>query len=216
MIRLQNLLKMTGIAALLGAGLLLAACGGNGGKSGTPIGDQDMSLGPDNAKITLIEYASVTCAHCAEFNKDVMPELMSKYITPGKIRYVYREFLTPPTEVAAAGTLLARCAGKDQYFKVVDEIMKAQGEMFGDGTTTNALPVLKRIGEAHGVSGAAFDKCVSDPKGLLRLQNNVDKYLKEDNVTGTPTFFINGKKLERKTGTISDFDDAFAPLLAGK
>ena len=208
----HKMLKATGIAALMGAGLLLASCG----DKIAPAGEGDMSLGPDNAKVTLIEYASVTCAHCAEFNKDVMPELMAKYITPGKIRYVYREFLTEPRDVSAAGILLARCSGKANYFKVNDALMKAQGEMFGDGTTTNALPVMLRIAKSFGIDEKSFNKCITDPQGLLRIQNNVDKYLKEDDVTGTPTFFINGKKFERKTGTIADFDEAFAPLLAGK
>ncbi len=200
------------LLALTTTALLLAGCG----KSIKPV-EGDMSLGAgENAKVTLIEYASVTCAHCAEFNKDVMPELMAKYITPGKIRYVYREFLTEPRDVSAAGILLARCSGKENYFKVVDEIMKAQGEMFGDGTTTNALPVLKRIGASVGIKDDAFNKCITDEKGLARIQDNVDKYLKEDDITGTPTFFINGKRFERKTGTVADFDEAFAPLLAGK
>ena len=200
------------LLALTTTALLLASCG----KTIKPV-EGDMSLGAgENAKVTLIEYASVTCAHCAEFNKDVMPELMAKYITPGKIRYVYREFLTEPRDVSAAGILLARCSGKENYFKVVDEIMKAQGEMFGDGTTTNALPVLKRIGASVGIKDDAFNKCITDEKGLARIQDNVDKYLKEDDITGTPTFFINGKRFERKTGTIADFDEAFAPLLAGK
>ena len=200
------------LLALTTTALLLAGCG----KTIKPV-EGDMSLGAgENAKVTLIEYASVTCAHCAEFNKDVMPELMAKYITPGKIRYVYREFLTEPRDVSAAGILLARCSGKENYFKVVDEIMKAQGEMFGDGTTTNALPVLKRIGASVGIKDDAFNKCITDEKGLARIQDNVDKYLKEDDITGTPTFFINGKRFERKTGTVADFDEAFAPLLAGK
>lgn len=204
--------KRTFLAFAAATALLLVGCN----KPIKPV-EGDMSLGAgENAKVTLIEYASVTCAHCAEFNKDVMPELMAKYITPGKIRYVYREFLTEPRDVSAAGILLARCSGKENYFKVIDEIMKAQGEMFGDGTTTNALPVLKRIGVSVGIDEKAFNTCVSDEKGLTRIQDNVDKYLKEDDITGTPTFFINGKRFERKTGTIADFDEAFAPLLAGK
>ena len=208
----RKLLKLATFGAIIGAGLLVASCG----KSVKPV-EGDMSMGAgENAKVTLIEYASVTCAHCAEFNKDVMPELTAKYITNGKIRYVYREFLTEPRDVSAAGILLARCSGKENYFKVVDQIMKAQGEMFGDGTTTNALPVLKRIGASVGIDEKAFNTCISDTKGLTRIQDNVDKYLKEDDITGTPTFFINGKRFERKTGTIADFDEAFAPLLAGK
>ena len=208
----RKLSKLATLGAIVAAGLLVASCG----KSIKPV-EGDMSLGAgENAKVTLIEYASVTCAHCAEFNKDVMPELMAKYITPGKIRYVYREFLTEPRDVSAAGILLARCAGKENYFKVNDAIMKAQAEMFGDGTTANALPVLKRIAASVGIDEKAFNACVSDEKGLTRVQDNVDKYLKEEDITGTPTFFINGKRFERKTGTIADFDEAFAPLLAGK
>jgi len=200
---------LIGLGVLMGAGLWLAACQ-DGPK---PVGDGDMSMGPDNAKITVIEYASVTCAHCADFNSEVMPELKAKYIDTNRIRYVYREFLTEPREISAAGALLARCSGKKNYFKVNDAIMRAQPEMFAGGTTDNALPVLLRIAQSVGMNEKQFHKCIFDVEGLKRIQDNVDKYLKEDDVTGTPTFFINGRKLDRKTGTIADFDEALAPLL---
>ncbi|MDI7774060.1 DsbA family protein [Asticcacaulis sp. EMRT-3] len=205
--------RLVSFGGLMGAALLMAACGK---PAPTPVGSGDMDLGNPNAKVTVIEYASVTCPHCAEFQKDVMPQLTAKYITPGKIHYIYREFLTPPQDVSAAGILLARCAGKDNYFKVIDQIMASQDEMFSDGTGKNAIPVLRRIGASVGVTGKAFDKCITDPAGLTRIQDNIDTYMKKDGVNSTPTFFINGKVLERHTGTLSDFDDAIQPLLQGK
>ncbi|HWU50319.1 MAG TPA: DsbA family protein [Asticcacaulis sp.] len=196
---------LTAVAALA----LLAACSKPAPK---PVGEGDMDLGNPNAKVEIVEYASVTCPHCAEFNKDVMPQLMAKYITPGKVHYVYREFLTPPNDVSTAGILLARCAGKADYFKVIDDIWAAQDQMFADGTGTNALPVLRQIGAKYGVTGKAFDQCVTDPKGILRIQDNVDKYMKAG-INSTPTFVINGQMLDRHSGTISDFDEALQPLL---
>ncbi len=181
------------------------------------VSADDMTQGSAAAPITIIEYASVTCPHCAEFNETVLPRLQAKYIATGKVRYVYREFLTPPENVSAMGILVARCAGKSRYFQVVDAIMRAQPEMFADDSTKNALPVLKRIGTtAGGLTAEQFDKCVTDPKGLQRLQTNVAGYVKDHNITGTPTFFINGKALHRTKGDISDFDRVLVPMLAGK
>lgn len=206
------LLHLSAASALFGALLMLAACAKPAPKS---AGDGDMDLGNPNARVTVIEYASVTCPHCAEFQKDVMPQLMSKYVTPGKVHYIYREFLTPPNDVSMAGILLARCAGKDNYFKVIDDIMKAQDQMFADGTGANAVPVLRSIGEKYGVKGKAFDACVQDPKEIMRVQDNIDKYMK-DGINSTPTFFVNGQRLDRHSGTISDFDEAIQPLLKGQ
>jgi len=205
-------LRAAATLALFAVLALTAACGTPAPK---PAGEGDMDLGNPDAKVTVIEYASVTCPHCAEFNKDVMPQLMAKYISPGKVHYVYREFLTPPNDVSAAGILLARCAGKENYFKVIDDIWASQQEMFADGTGANAQSVLRRIGEKYGVKGKAFDACVQDPAGLERIQDNIDAYMK-DGINSTPTFVINGKKLDRHSGTISDFDEALQPLLQGQ
>ena len=205
-------------ALMLGgfAAAALAFAGCSKAPSAAAIGEE-MTLGEAKAPVTIIEYASVTCAHCAEFHKDVMSQLMSKYVATGKVRIVYREFLTPPHDVAAAGTLTARCAGKDKYFKVTDAIMRAQPEMFAGGSTENARPVLQRIAkEVGGLSADQFAKCVTDPESLAALQANVEKFREQDKITGTPTFFINGKQLHRTSGDIGDFDRALAPLLAGK
>ncbi|EGF90171.1 DSBA oxidoreductase [Asticcacaulis biprosthecium C19] len=196
-------------AFLAGAALVLASCGES--KSGAVTAD-DMSKGGENAKITLIEYASVTCVHCAAFNKEVLPQLEEKYIKTGKIKYVYREFLTPPNDVSAAGTLLARCAGKDKYFAVIDQVMRSRDAMFADGTAANARPVLLNIAKNAGLSEEQFNACITDKKALEGLQARVEKYGRENNISTTPTFFINGKKFERKTGDFAEFEKAFADL----
>lgn len=205
---------------LLAAGMLtglaidLLAC--SKPKLADNLTPDDMTIGAADAPVTVIEYASVTCHHCAEFNKDVLPQFLDKYVKTGKVRYVYREFLTAPQRESAAGILLARCAGRDKYFQVIDAIMRAQPEMFEDGKDDNALMVLQRIGVSSGLTEAQVNKCITDPAGLARIQANVAKYDKAYNIKGTPTFFVNGRELERRTGDIKDFDKALAPLLETK
>ena len=123
------------VVAALGA-LALAGCSKSGGAGS--VDTADMTLGDPNAKVKIVEYASLTCSHCGKFNNEVFPEFKKKYIDTGKVHYTFKEFLTPPNEVAAAGFLTARCAGKDKYFNVTDAIFHAQEEMFvileGSGT----------------------------------------------------------------------------------
>ncbi|MDP1600527.1 thioredoxin domain-containing protein, partial [Phenylobacterium sp.] len=80
----------------------------------------EMTLGNPKAKVQMVEYASLSCVHCAHFNNEVFPAFRKKYIDSGKVHYTFREILTPPNEVAAAGFMVARCAGKDRYFAVLD------------------------------------------------------------------------------------------------
>ena len=115
------------ILLVMASVMLLAACGRPKSMADRP---DDMTFGRADAPVTIVEYASVTCAHCAAFQADVFPALKAKYIDTGKVRYVFREYLTPPSNVAAAGFLLARCAGPDRYFDVVEAVMRAQPEMF--------------------------------------------------------------------------------------
>lgn len=193
----------------------LAACGrpSSALKSMDDRAD-DMAIGRADAPITLVEYASVTCAHCAEFQADVFPDLKAKYIDTGKVRYVFREYLTPPSNVAAAGFLLARCAGTDRYFDVVESVMRAQPEMFAGGTTRNALPVLRRIGQNFGVDEKQFNRCITAADGMKRIQAGMAQTDAVTPIAGTPAFFVNGRFLTRTTGDIQDFDRALAPLLS--
>lgn len=185
------------------AGLSLAGCN-KGGASGPGAGD--MTLGKADAPVKVVEYASASCSHCAKFNNEVFPTFKAQYIDTGKVHYTLKEFLTPPEEVAAAGFLVARCAGPDKYFTVLDSIFKNQNEMFQTGDFRG---VLLRIAQSAGMTEAQFNKCVSDPEALKALNARVQR-AGDDKVTGTPTFFVNGKKIAEGEVTLAQLSEAVA------
>jgi protein-disulfide isomerase len=176
------------------AALSLAGCDKLFGHGGAVTAD-DMSLGNPAAKVTVIEYASAVCPHCARFNDDVFPAFKAKYIDTGRIHYVFREFLTPPPEVAAAAFLTARCAGKDKYFSVLDAEFHDQPQMFASGDPSAPRNTLLRIAESAGMSEDQFNACISDDAAIKALNDRVQKYIDQDGIDSTPTFVINGKKL---------------------
>jgi protein-disulfide isomerase len=185
---MKNLVRTLVIAAA--AVGLVTACGS---KSSTSVADGgDMELGNPNAPVTLIEYASATCSHCARFDRDVFPTLKARYIDTGKIHYVFREFLTPPVPVAAAAFVLARCAGKDKYFQVVEAVFRSQEEMFA--TQDSRTPLL-RIAKSMGMTEDSFNTCLSDTAALDGVQKRADRGVTEDKIEGTPTFIVNGKQV---------------------
>jgi protein-disulfide isomerase len=198
------------LVAIVIAALSLAACDKLFPSKTTVVTADDMSLGNPNAKVTVIEYASASCPHCARFNNEVFPAFKAKYIDTGKIHYVFREFLTPPVEVAAAGFLTARCAGKDKYFSVLDAIYRGQTAMFQSGDFRGAL---LRIGESAGMTEAQFNACISDDAVLKALNDRVTTYEKRDNITGTPTFIVNGTSLDGEQ-TLQSLDTAIAAAQA--
>jgi protein-disulfide isomerase len=173
-------------AVALGAGLPAMA-------AGPTVVPDDMSLGDPRAKVTLIEYGSASCPHCAHFNNDIFPAFKAKYVDTGRVRYVFREFLTDPVEVAAASFLVARCAGRDKYFSVLDAIFKAQQQMFQSGDVRGTL---LHIAEGAGLSESQFDACVADPAALKALNERVGGYVTNDKISGTPTFFVNDVRME--------------------
>jgi protein-disulfide isomerase len=190
--RSQTRRLLTAVALTASVAVALAGCN----KTETSSAD-DMSLGNPKAKVTVVEYASASCSHCARWNNDVFPAFKAKYIDTNKVNYVYREFLTPPVQVAAASFLLARCAGKDKYFQVVDSVYRSQEEMF---TTGDFRGVLLRIGQSAGMDETQFNACVTDEKNLKALNDRVEKYAKDAKITGTPTFVVNGKKVNGEDG----------------
>lgn len=193
-------------AAAAVATLGLAACGGGGGK----VTADDMSLGKADAPVTVIEYASLACS-LRPLELDVFPAFKAKYIDTGKVYYVFREFNTPPPELAASGALLARCAGKDKYFTVVQAVFHAQEEIF---TTGDIRGPLLRIAETAGMSEADFDKCVGDEKALAAFNARVEKYAKEAKIEGTPTFFFNSDKYDKGEMSMAEIDAAYDKALA--
>jgi protein-disulfide isomerase len=194
--------RVTLVAALAAS---LAACGPKGAK----VTAEDMSLGNPNAKVTVIEYASVACPHCAKWNEEVFPAFKAKYIDTGKINYVAREALTGEPTLANAGAMLARCAGKDKYFQVTDALYHAQKTIFQTGDIRGELLT---IAQAAGMSEAQFNSCLSD-ENAAKSAERIEKQMKADKIQGTPTFIVNGKKVGGEEGgeaTLAQLDAAIA------
>ncbi|MFM1960841.1 MAG: hypothetical protein RL588_2358 [Pseudomonadota bacterium] len=189
------------LAALAGA-LLLSAC-----SRGPAPSAEDMTLGDPKAPVKMVEYASASCTHCATFNNSVFPEFKAKYIDTGKVHYTLKEFLTPPNELAAAGFLTARCAGKDKYFTVLDAIFRSQQEIFQTGDMRG---VLLRVAQSAGLTEAQFNTCISDEEALKALNARVDRAIKQDRITGTPAFFINGKSVGEGEISLAALEKAVA------
>lgn len=173
-------------AAALAAMTTLAGCGG-GGTAGAAEGD--MALGaPEGAKVTVVEYASVTCPHCAAWQEATWPAFKAAYVDTNKVRYVFRELPTPPANVAVAGFMIARCAGEDKYFDVVHGIMASQAEWRAG---VNPRDTLFRVGNGAGLTNQQIDACIKDPANLEASEARTQAAVKAG-VTTTPAFFVNG------------------------
>jgi protein-disulfide isomerase len=154
-----------------------------------PGPDGDVVLGSDKAPVTIIEYASMTCPHCAHFSATTFPELQQRYIDTGKVRYIFREFPLDP--LAAAGFMLARCAGKDKYMAVVETLFAKQA----DWIVKEPLAPLKEIAKQFGFTEESFNQCLTNQKVLDGIQAVRDRAAQKFGINSVPTFFINGKKL---------------------
>ncbi|MBS0384730.1 MAG: DsbA family protein [Proteobacteria bacterium] len=163
----------------------------------TFVTPDDMVLGSPNARLTLIEYASAACPHCAHFHETVFPQLKANYIDTGRVFFIFRETLTAPAAVALAGFQVARCNGADagEYFSRIGEIFADQQQMFATGTMQGVLDTLDMVGSHHGLSSKQVMQCIEDRDGQARVQR-FDQGSTQFNVTGTPTFILNGQKLE--------------------
>jgi protein-disulfide isomerase len=154
------------------------------------VGFPDIALGSKDAPVTIIEYASMTCPHCAHFNNDVFPKIKSEFIDTGKVRYVFREF--PLDEIALAASAMARCVAKDdapKYFALIDLLFKNQKDLAQD-----ALATINRIGRQAGSSEPSIKACVDgDPTTKQKINAGLQYAGDKLKVGGTPTFFINGE-----------------------
>lgn len=168
----------------------------------------DIVLGNADAKVTIVEYASMTCPHCANFHIRVLPELKKKYIDTGKARLVFREF--PLDNLAAAGAMLARCSGTNAY-AMLDVLFQKQDEWV---VRNDPVSKLLEIAKQAGFTKESFEKCLTDDKLLAQVEASRSRANEKFGVNSTPTFFINGKRLAGG-GTLADFDKAIEPLLEG-
>ena len=205
------------------AALAVAAAAGAGAADEDT--SQDMSMGSPTAPVTVIEYASPTCPHCARFEAEVFPAFKTKYVDTGKVRYVLREAPIHP-DLDAAAFLLARCAGPAGYFNVIEGVMKGQDEYFSDFLTQSPnadqeiadayRSVLRRLGKSAGLDEPRISACLTNEASIKAMQERVDREMAQYQVDSTPTFVINGVKLNPPEGhevDLATLDAAIAPAL---
>jgi protein-disulfide isomerase len=171
-----------------------------------PLGE--MAIGDEKAPITVIEYASMTCPHCAHFSETTFPELKKRYIDTGKVRFLFREF--PLDQLAAAGFILARCAGPDKFFPLIETLFAKQREW----VVQRPLEPLMAIAKQAGLSKQAFETCLDNKEMLEGMEKVRNKASEKFGVNSTPTFFVNGKRLAGAL-SIEEMEKEFAPYLKG-
>jgi protein-disulfide isomerase len=172
-----------------------------------PLGD--MVLGVETAPVTIIEYASMTCGHCADFHNKTYPKLKERYIDTGKVRFIFREF--PLDQLAAGAFMLARCAGKDnkdKYFAMVETLFHQQR----DWVVRQPVPPLMQIARQAGFTQQSFEQCLADQKLLEGIEQVRQRATEKLGVNSTPTFFINGK-VQRGVLSIEDLEKQIEPHL---
>jgi protein-disulfide isomerase len=165
----------------------------------------DVVLGQANAPVTIVEYASVGCPHCATFHVEVWPQLKARYIDTGKVRFVYREMLTGAPALAFGGFITARCVPKARYLDVVETIAHNYDAL---NQSIDLKGDMKALAGRMGVSAAQFEACYkSDAKAVMVARSRSNG--QHGRVTGTPTFVINGRRMAGPE-TLEAFDAAIA------
>ncbi len=157
----------------------------------TAAAPDDMSLGNPHARVTVVEYASLGCPHCATWAKEVFPDFKKTYIDTGKVRFVFREMLFGDSTLAAAGFMTARCAGPRKYFQVVEGVFANQAQIENAGVNE-----LLKVAQAAGMTEAQFKSCLQSQVALQALEARADKRVTDDKITGTPTFIVGDKTLD--------------------
>lgn len=173
----------------------------------------DIILGDKNAKVTIIEYASMTCSHCAAFHNGTFPELKEKYIDTGKVKFIFRDF--PLDEQALRAAMMARCAAKggdENFMKFVKAIFSSQSNWAGK---KNYLEILSNIGKLGGFKTEEFESCIADKKIEEEIMSGRFDAAKKLDVRSTPTFFVN-KEILRGGHDINYLSGVIDGLLDGK
>ncbi len=174
-----------------------------------PMTAPDYRMGNPKAKVTVIEYASDTCPHCAKFALEVFPAFKKKYVDTGKVLFVFREY--PTDQLSAAGFVMARCAGPAKFFDVVSALYPAQR------TAKTGLEFLMAGAKAGGLDEDQVKACLADQTAVKAFLDRVKAFADADKIDGTPTFLINGVKQDNtKETTLATWDAALQPLLAAK
>jgi len=174
--------------SVLVAGFFGSAALAQGSAAGGDPRLQDVVLGNANAPITIIEYASLTCPHCARFHAETLPALKTEYIDTGKVKLIYRDF--PLDQLAFAGSVLARCGGPDKYYTFLNVLFSQQRQWASSNDPKAALVQIGRLG---GVSAEQFEACLADKPLNDYILNTRLEGNQKFNVTSTPTLIVDGK-----------------------
>ncbi|MFD1197696.1 DsbA family protein [Brucella gallinifaecis] len=196
MLNRRHVISLAGAAA---AGLALAGNAGAQARSADASVDaakvaepgklKDMVYGNADAPVTIVEYASLTCSHCADFTINTFPAIKEKYIDTGKARLIFREFPFDPR--ATAAFMLARCAPEDRYFPMIDVFFKQQQQWAG---AADGEAALLQIAKLAGFTQESFKACLTNQQVLDDVRATMERGSTEFGVNATPTFFINGQK----------------------
>lgn len=169
----------------------------------------DLAQGKADAPVTIVEYASMTCTHCAAFHAETYPTLISKYVNAGKVHFILREFPLDP--LATAAFMLARCSGPDKRNAVVDLLFDQQKNW---AFTDKPLEALANLLKQTGMSQASFETCINDQQLYDKVNQVRDRAAEKFGVDATPTFFVNGKKISGVL-TPDALDKLIEPMLKG-
>lgn len=199
-------IKALGGIACLCVALLWGAVAG-AASEGKNYLSGEVVLGDAKAPVTIIEYASMTCPHCANFHTDTFKALKEKYVDSGKVRFIYREF--PFDGLALRAAMLARCSGEKRFFPMLDVLFRQQKSWSRSKTP---LLDLAKIGRLAGVGQAQFDACMADEALANIVINNRLTGEKEHDVKSTPSFVINGDLISGNK-TLTQFDEILARYL---
>lgn len=157
----------------------------------------DFSLGSPDAKVKIVEYASFTCPHCANFHETVWADLKTNYIDTGKVHFTLREVYFDRVGLWAA--MVARCGGEMRYFGIHDMLFAKQAEWMASQDPVAIVDALKAIGVSAGLDQAALDTCLNDQAMAEAMVKQFETNMEADGVTGTPTLFVNGAKYSNMT-----------------
>ena len=168
----------------------------------------DMVQGAEDAPITVIEYASFTCPHCARFHSDVYKLLRKNYIDTGKVKFIFREVYFDKYGMWAS--MIARCSGPDRFFGMTDLILNSQSTWARAGDDLAIVEALRKIGRLSGMQDAALDSCLQDGDKLRALVGWYKENAQRDGIQSTPSFLIDGQPYKNM-----DYEE-FAKILDGK
>jgi len=216
-VSLQRRALFAGFAAALALAPLTASAESGAKLTAGPDGDvaelmkptdlADFSAGPADAKVTIVEYASLTCPHCAKFHKEIYPGLKAKYIDTGKVRFIFRDFPLNPR--AFGGSMLARCVGGDKGLALLETLFDKQADWAF--VEANPQQALFDVSKQAGFTQESFERCLTDQKLFEQLTAMQRRAADVHKVTSTPTFFVNGKRVVGPT--LADFDKLIEPML---